>query len=62
MKKLGNVDKFQIKQLKNLRKSAENYGDASLYVILLDLCLDMGSDHVKDILEEVSNDLGNKYK
>lgn len=50
------IDDFQLKLVEDLR-SNEQYQWASIYTILLELCMNNDINHVLDIMHDVSIDL-----
>lgn len=54
------MDKFQEKQLEYLRSGKQNcYDNASIYTVLLDLCLGNDVEEVERLLEEVKKEVNN---
>lgn len=55
---MSGVSKHQREQLKTLRDGAgEAYSEASIYVVLLDLCEESGAGEVQAVLNSVTKDL-----
>lgn len=51
-------NKFDEKQLKHLRNGG--YEDSSVYIVLLDMCLDVGVEEVYMMLHNVASDMRKK--
>ena len=52
--------KFQLKLVQKLQKS-HKYQDASIYTILLELCLNNNIDDIKELLKSIEKEI-NKYR